>query len=429
MINKLAKNLNETLRGTSVASMFSDYGKRMYIPKGIVVQGQEAKAKSKRYNATIGVAMEDGQPMFFPSMKKWYNDNLKPNEVFSYAPMGGVPALREAWAKEIVEKNPDLEGKKFSFPVVCSGLTNGLSLVCSLFLDKGDSVVLPDMYWENYDLIIDEQRKAKKVFFPIFEGNGFNVAGLDKAIASVKADKAAVILNFPNNPTGYTPTAEEAQAIADVLKKHADDGKKLIVISDDAYFGLFYEKNIYTQSIFAKVADISKNILAVKCDAATKENMAWGFRVAFITYAFKGATDEQLQVLVDKTMGAIRGTISSCSMSGQTVILKSISDPEYHAEKQVGIKKLADRYHALQKALAKYKDVKTLIPLPFNSGYFMSLKSECSAEELRQLLLNKYETGVIRMSDHIIRLAFSGVAVDHIEGLVDVVYQAASELV
>jgi aspartate/methionine/tyrosine aminotransferase len=428
-MNKLAKELNEGLNGTAVASMLSDYGKRMYIPKGIVVQGQEAKAKSKRYNATIGVAMEDGQPMFFPSMKKWYNDELKPNEVFSYAPMGGVAALREAWQKELVEKNPDLEGKKVSFPVVCSGLTNGLSIVCSLFLDEGDSVVLPDMYWENYDLIIDEQRKAKKVFFPIFESNGFNVAGLDKAIASVKADKAVIILNFPNNPTGYTPTAEEAQAIADVLKKHADAGKKLVVVSDDAYFGLFYEENIYKQSIFAKVADLSKNILAVKCDAATKENMAWGFRVAFITYAFKGATDDQLKVLVDKTMGCVRGTISNCSMSGQTVILKSLSDPNYQAEKKAGIKKLGQRYHALQKALAKYKDVKTLRPLPFNSGYFMSLETECLAEELRQLLLNKYETGVIRMGEHIIRLAFSGVAEDHIEGLVDVVYQAASELV
>ena len=428
-MNKLAKELNDGLNGTAVASMLSDYGKRMYIPKGIVVQGQEAKAKSKRYNATIGVAMEDGQPMFFPSMKKWYNEELKPNEVFSYAPMGGVAALREAWQKELFEKNPDLEGKKVSFPVVCSGLTNGLSIVCSLFLDEGDSVVLPDMYWENYDLIIDEQRKAKKVFFPIFDGAGFNVAGLDKAIASVKADKALVILNFPNNPTGYTPTAEEAQAIADVLKKHADAGKKLVVVSDDAYFGLFYEENIYKQSIFAKAADLSKNILAVKCDAATKENMAWGFRVAFITYAFKGATDDQLKVLVDKTMGCVRGTISNCSMSGQTVILKSLSDPDYQAEKKAGIKKLAARYHALQKALAKYKDVRTLRPLPFNSGYFMSLETECSAEELRQLLLNKYETGVIRMGEHIIRLAFSGVAEDHIEGLVDVVYQAASELV
>ena len=428
-MDKLAKELNDKLKGTAVESMLSDYGKRMFIPKGIVVQGQEAKAKAKKYNATIGVALEDGQPMFFPSMKKWFSKELKPNEIFSYAPMGGVPALREAWEKELVEKNPELAGKKYSVPVVCSGLTNALSLVCSLFVDEGDSVVLPDMYWENYDLIIDQQRKAKKVFFPIFEGNGFNVAGLDRAIASVKDEKVTVILNFPNNPTGYTPTAAEASAIADVLKKHADAGKKLIVISDDAYFGLFYENDIYTQSIFAKAADLSNNILAVKCDAATKENMAWGYRVGFITYAFKGAADDQLKVLVDKTMGAIRGSISNCSMIGQTVILRSICDPAYHAEKEEGIKKLARRYHALQKALKKYEGNKSLVPLPFNSGYFMSLRTACGAEELRQLLLEKYETGVIRMDDHVIRLAFSGVAEEMIEGLVDVVYQAASELV
>jgi len=427
-MNRLAEELNSKLEGTVGGSMLSDYGKRMYIPRGIVVQGAEAKAKSGRYNATIGVAMEHGQPMCFPSMKKWFSPELKASEIFGYAPMGGVLALREAWKKEMIQKNPDLEGIRTSLPVVCAGLTNGLSLICSLFLDRDDNVVLPDMYWENYDLILDEQCHANKVFFPIFDADGFNVQGLDNALASVRKPKVAVLLNFPNNPTGYTPTASEADSIARVLKKHADAGKKIMVITDDAYFGLFYEDDIYTQSFFARVCNLSENILAVKCDASTKENMAWGFRAGFVTYAFKGATEEQLQALTDKTLGAVRGVISNCSMIAQTVLLKSLADPDYSREKKEGFEKLKARYAALRKALARFEDNDNLRPLPFNSGYFMSFRTKCNAEDLRQLLLNKYETGIIRMTDNIVRIAFSGVDVDHIDALVDVLYQAAGDL-
>ena len=427
-MNELAKGLNQRLEGSIAYSMLSDFGKRIYVPRGIVVQGNEAKAKAKRFNATIGVALEDGQPMYFGSMKKQFNDSMSASEIFGYAPMGGVMALREAWKAEMLEKNPDLEGVKLSMPVVCSGLTNGLSTVFSIFLDEGDSVVLPDMYWENYDLLIDEQRKAKKVLYPMFSDGGFNVDGLDRTISSVKGDKVVVMLNFPNNPSGYTPTADEADAIAAVLKKHADAGRKIAVITDDAYFGLFYEDSIYKQSVFAKVANLSANILAIKCDAATKENMAWGFRVGFITYAFKDATEDQLAVLVEKTLGTIRGSISSCSMAGQSVLLRSLRDPQYKEDKQNGFDRMHVRYVALREALVKHKDKTCLKPLPFNSGYFMSLETKCNAEDLRQLLLEKYETGIIRMSDHIIRLAFCSVPADAIQELVDTVYKAAEEL-
>ena len=425
-MNKLAIGLNETLKTTSVYDMLSDYGRRMYVPKGIIVQSAEAKKKATKYNATIGVALDHGTAMYIPSMKAQFADTMAPGEIFPYAPMGGVVALRTKWAEEMVKKNPDLEGKKFSNPVVCSGLTNALSIVCSLFLDKGDSVVLPKLYWENYDLIIDEQREAQKVFFDNFDGQGFNLKGLDQALASVQ-NKAVVILNFPNNPTGYTPTNAESDQIAAILKKHAET-KKLIVISDDAYFGLFFEDDVCRESLFAKICDASENLLAVKCDAATKEEMVWGFRVAFITYGFKGCDDATLDALMQKTMGAIRGTLSNCSMSGQQILLKGMADPDYHKDKAAGIEKVGERYKAMKKALADHAGQTCLKALPFNSGYFMSFETQCDAEDLRQKLLNDYGTGSIRLGEHLLRLAFSSVDKENITGLVDTVYKAAEEL-
>lgn len=427
-MDKLAMALNETLSKTSVYSMLSDYGRRMYVPKGIIIQSGEAKKKATKYNATIGVALEHGTAMFIPGMKKQFAESMTPGEIFPYSPMGGNATLRQVWKDEMVRKNPLLAGKTTSLPVVCSGLTNALSIVASLFLDKDDEVVLPSMYWENYDLILDEQRQAKKVFFDLFKGNGFNLEGFEKAILSTKGEKVAVLLNFPNNPTGYTPTNAESDAIAATLKRIADTGKKLIVISDDAYFGLFFEKDVCTQSLFAKVCDLSENILAIKCDASTKEEMAWGFRVAFITYSFKGCDEATLDAITQKTMGAVRGTLSNCSTSAQNILLKGMQDPNYHEDKAEGIAKIGRRYEIFLKALEKYKDDENLKPYPFNSGYFMSFETKCLAEDLRQHLLNIYQTGTVRLGDHLLRIAFSSIDEENLEGLVDTVYKAASDI-
>ena len=139
--------------------------------------------------------------------------------------------------------------------------------------------------------------------------------------------------------------------------------------------------------------------------------------------------EEQLDALVQKTMGALRGTLSSCTMPGQNVLLKGMLDPSHEESRVEGVKKIGERYFALKKALEKHKDEKCLKALPFNSGYFMSFWCECNAEELRNLLLEKFQTGIIRSDEHHIRLAFSSVDLEKIEGLVDTVYKAASELV
>ena len=426
-MNELAVKLNEVLKGTCAYDLLSDYGLRMYVPKGIIVQSADAKQKATKYNATIGVALENGSAMYFPAVKAQFADTMKVGEVFPYAPMGGVMALRNAWKEDMIKKNPLLEEKNISLPVVTSGLTNALSLVCSIFLETGGDVVLPDMYWENYNLILDEQRQANKIMFPIFKGDGFNVEGLDYALSSAD-DCVMVILNFPNNPTGYTPTDKESDEIIAVLKKHADNGKNIVLVCDDAYFGLFFDDEPCSQSLFAKACGLSRNILAVKCDAATKEEMAWGFRVAFVTYGGTDLTDAQYDALMQKTMGALRGSLSSCTMPGQNIILKSLTDPNHDAEKAKGVKIIGERYLKLKEALKKYADNEVLKPLPFNSGYFMSMWCKPNAEELRKYLLDKYQTGIIRNDEHHIRIAFSSVDIEKIEGLIDTVYKAAGEL-
>ncbi|MBI9101924.1 MAG: aminotransferase class I/II-fold pyridoxal phosphate-dependent enzyme [Spirochaetales bacterium] len=428
-MNPLAIELNDILKGTTVFELLSDFGKRFFFPKGIVTQSAEAKQKAHRFNATVGMATLGPDPLYMKTMKEWL-PSLTAGEIFPYAPTPGVPALRELWKEEIYAKNPAAAGKNISLPLVTTGLTHGISTIADMFFDKGDKIVIPDMFWGNYRLIFEGRCEAEIVSFPFFsEEGGINMAGLESALRAQSPEKTALILNFPNNPTGYSPSVSEVEQITALLVKLAEEGRKLLVISDDAYFGLFFEEDTCTESVFGFLADAHENILAVKVDGATKEELAWGFRVGFITYGGKGLTDEHYTALLKKTGGAVRANISNSSKLGQSLIYNILKDPSHKAQKDESVKLMKVRYLKVREALAKYSPDCILKPLPFNSGYFMTFIVEGkSSEALRLFLLEEYGIGTISIQDKYLRVAYSSVDEDDIAPLYELLEEAAEKL-
>jgi len=324
-MNPLAKELNDQLtkENSFVYEMLSKRGKELFFPKGILSQSAEAKAKAKKFNATIGIATEGGVAMHLPCIQK-HLEGIKVNDAFPYAPASGKPGLRKRWQEKLLNDNPSLKGKTFSLPLVTSAITHGLSLTGDLFVDEGDTIVLPDKLWGNY---------------PLYNGsNGFNTDGLKKLIEEVSKEKSKIIvlLNFPNNPTGYSITPREAGEISKILKETSSHGVNLVVVSDDAYFGLFYEDEVMTESIFAHTANLDERILAIKLDGATKEQYVWGFRVGFISYGVGGEGNKEViyNALEKKTMGAIRGGISNCPHLSQTLVLKALESDEFRGTRK-----------------------------------------------------------------------------------------------
>ena len=426
----LAIELNETLKGTCAYDLLGNKGKNMYFPKGIVAQSAEAGDKAKRYIATVGLATEKGDPFCLSDIySAFVPGSLSKKEIFNYAPGGGDKELRALWKKAMVKKNPTLEGKLLSTPIVTGGLTHTISIIATLFMDRGDEVVCPDLYWDNYQLIFEDLAEGELKTFPSFKDGGFNVEGMKKALLETKGDTARLILNFPNNPTGYSPSKEEAKAIVEAVKEVAESGKKILVISDDAYFGLFYEEETEKESLFSFFCDAHENILAIKGDAATKEEMVWGFRIGFITYGGKALGKEEIDALEKKTLGAVRCTVSNCDRPGQSLLKRGMAGENYDKDKEYLFSTVGERYRVIRKTLEKYRDSKVLRPYPFNSGYFMAFDTMGrNAEELRLHLLEKYQVGAINIMGRTLRLAYCSVEKENLEDLVDIVFKAAEEI-
>ena len=401
-MNKLAIGLNKALG--SAAEFLSKAGKRMYFPYGGIL-GQSGEAKGCEINATIGMAFEeDGSPL----VMKCFGDNLKlDKKAFLYAGSFGLPKLREQWKEMEFKKNPSLKGVKFSNPVVTNALTHGIRIVAELFADTADELVCPDLFWDNYELIFQDAVGCKVRHFNTFKKSACDAEAMKKALLA-PGQKKILILNFPNNPTGYTATIEDAKKIVAAVKAAAKAGKKIVIVCDDAYFGLVYEKGIHGESLFAEFATLDKNVLAVKLDGTTKEDYVWGLRVGFISFAFRGATDEQLKALEAKAAGNVRSCISNSSSIGQHLAIAAFADKGYAKQKKEKYAVLKARYLEIRKILKAHPEyAKNFEAMPFNSGYFMCVKPiGVDAEKVRKQLIAKYSTGTIVLSG-LIRLAFS----------------------
>jgi len=429
MINPLAQDLNNSLRGTVPGEMLSDLGMRLFFPKGIIAQGAEAKKLGKTANATIGMAVANKTPIILSSIKNEFS-NLTSTEAVAYAPTAGQPEYRAMWKEQLILKNPSLKNKTFSLPAVVPGLTAGISYLCDLFLQEGDVLLAANPSWDNYSLIVETRRNATLRQFTLFNEAGFNLDAFEKAVKKeAETGKVRIILNFPQNPSGYTPTKYEQTAICRILCDVADKGADVMVWCDDAYFGLNYEENIAPESLFASLCDAHEKIFAIKIDGSTKEDFAWGFRTGFLTFGGKALSEQHYQALNKKLMGTIRSSVSCCSSPAQSIMLRAMKDPEVEAEKLKFRGILESRYKKVRAFVDARKNNAFLTALPFNSGYFMCFRCNgISSEDLRQKLLNEYGIGVIAIDNAHLRVAFSSIDDSIIEQVYSTIYKAAEEL-
>lgn len=434
-MNPLAEELNQIiLKGNEVAlSMLSQLGRQLFFPKGILSQSAEAKEKGHHINATIGIAKEEGHTMYLGSIMAPLAD-IDAGDALTYAPAFGHPKLRELWQNELFAKNPSLQGKAVSMPVVTCGITHGVSLVADIWVDSDDVILMPDKMWGNYANIFSLRRGARLSHYSLFnQRGGFDLQAFEDALnrEAQGQQKLIAVLNFPQNPTGYTPTQGEADAIIEILVQKAEQGKHVLVVLDDAYFGLFYEAQTMKESLFARLCGRHRNLVAIKLDGATKEDFVWGLRVGFITYGLQCAADPEpvYLALEKKTAGCIRSTISNASHLSQSIIARAMQDPRHQEEKQEKFNILKNRALKVKQVLDDSKFDGAFKAYPFNSGYFMCLRLlTVEAEPLRLHLLERYGVGLISLGQYDLRIAFSCIDEDQIPELFNIILQGVQDL-
>ncbi|MDD9853737.1 MAG: aminotransferase class I/II-fold pyridoxal phosphate-dependent enzyme [Deltaproteobacteria bacterium] len=444
-LNPLARALNAQLEESApeILELLSGLGRRIYFPKGILSQSAEAKQKGHRFNATIGIATESGEAMHLPSLhRQLAPGGLEPDDIYGYAAAAGRAQLRRRWLEKQRAENPSLRGKSVGLPIVTSALTHGLALLGDLLVDPGDCLLLPDKLWGNYRLLYEVRLGARIATFPFYNAEGgLDTAGFAEALAreSRERSKLIVLLNFPNNPTGYMPSEDEGRALEEALIAQASAGTRLAVICDDAYFGLFYHLSgpngpggpSMTESLFGRLAGRHPNLLALRLDGATKELFAWGLRCGFLTIGPGRAetAEAACAALEAKLRGLIRSGVSNSPMLSQTLVERALAAESIAEERAQKCALLRTRAEKVFEVSQRPQFRESWRVYPFNSGYFMCIELQgVEAEALRRHLLDHHGAGLIASGGRDLRIAFSCLELPQIEPLFECIHQGVQEL-
>jgi len=376
---------------------------------------QSGQASGCTYKATIGQVTDGRGGALTLNTLSRHVVGLEDRDVFLYSAQGGLPALRRAWAGWQADERGDLE---LPLPMVTAGLTNGLSLAATMFADADTEVLVSDPYWGNYNGIFGVYGGAWLRPYRFFsEDGGVDLEAMREALAQVRGKKAVLVLNFPGNPSGYTPTLEEADAIVGIVLAHPGP---LVVICDDAYHGMVYREGHLKRSLFwdlSRRADPAK-LLPVKVDGATKELFFFGGRVGFLTFGVGGAAGAALE---DKARALCRFTVSAMPGPSQALVLAALSEPEVLQREIAEIRgELRRRFDVLTDALESLEGT-LLTPYPANSGCFclVGVDPSLDADALRLKLIEEQSVGVISVKSlNALRIAYCSMAIEDIPEVV-----------
>ena len=261
-----------------------------------------------------------------------------------YAPVGGVPALREALAAANrrfygLDVDPETE------TLVTAGATEALAAAFMAFLQPKDEAALFAPVYDCYAPIVEAAGAVPKIVRLEPPGWRIERAALEAALGP----RARVIaINTPHNPTGRVLSREELQIVADVAIE-----RDLLVVCDEVYEHLLFDGRRH----LPLMAFPGMRARTVRIGSAGKTFSMTGWRIGYLTGPAR---------LVDAVMKAHQFIAYTCPPHLQKAVAAGLALPDsYFGAFAAGLEKKRDLMSALLREAG-------LEPLPCEGTYFVS---------------------------------------------------------
>ncbi len=188
-----------------------------------------------------------------------------------YTDNRGVPPLRQAISKYMGR----LYGRPFELEriSVTTSAMHALMLIQEMLIDPGDNMVVVVPLWPNLIETVHIMGGETRLISLSEEGGRWSL-DLDALLDACDERTRAIMINSPNNPTGWMMETEEQQAVLDFARKRG-----LWIVADDVYARLVYDRG-HAPS-FAEIADPDDRVLTV--NSFSKSWSMTGWRLGWIT--------------------------------------------------------------------------------------------------------------------------------------------------
>jgi methionine aminotransferase len=193
--------------------------------------------------------------LVFKYMQEGYNQ---------YAPMAGVPVLREQLAQKVKALyNRDIDADHEI--TITAGATQALYTAISAFVHPGDEVIILEPAYDSYRPAI-EVNGGRAVIYEMLPPD-YSVDWNALAQLLTPATRM-IIINTPHNPTGTTLKKEDIQQLASMTK-----GTDIIVLSDEVYEHLIYDEQAHESVL--RYDNLWQRSLATYSFGKTFHNTGW----------------------------------------------------------------------------------------------------------------------------------------------------------
>ena len=217
-----------------------------------------------------GISLGIGEPDF---VTPWHirNAGIKSLEkgFTKYTPNAGLSDLRRA-ISEYMKRRFSLEYAPMGQILVTVGGSEGLDLALRCLLEAGDEVIIPTPSFVCYGPLT-AMSCGVPVLVETKAENEFRLTA-EELRAAITPKTKAVVLPFPNNPTGGIMGREHLEELAEVLR-----GTDIMVVSDEIYAELTYGQQHVS---FANIPDMYERTIVV--NGFSKAYSMTGWRMGFL---------------------------------------------------------------------------------------------------------------------------------------------------
>ena len=228
--------------------------------------------------ANAGMGVEDILPFWFGEpdqvtpafIREAASASLARGETF-YTQNLGIPELREAIASYVTRLHTPTPAARVA--VTASGMS-ALMLTVQAVVDPGDRVVAVTPLWPNLTGIPQILSAGVERVSLSFGPSGWTL-DVDRLLAALTPGTRALLLNSPNNPTGWTIGREAQRAVFDHCDRHG-----IWIVADDVYERLYYGDDAGCAPSFLDFAHDGARL--VSTNSFSKAWMMTGFRLGWI---------------------------------------------------------------------------------------------------------------------------------------------------
>ena len=215
------------------------------------------------------ISLGIGQPDF-PTPQPAIQGNIEAlkKNITTYAPTRGIPKLLELLEKKL-EKINNIKINWKENIILCNGGSNAITLTFASIFNPGDELILSSPNFVSYFYCSS--------FFGVkvveIERNSDFRPNIEEMKASISNKTKAILINSPNNPTGYALEKRELEEIVEMVLEH-----DLYLISDEVYENYTYEGLVHISP--ASLNDMFERTVTI--NAMSKLYSATGFRLGYV---------------------------------------------------------------------------------------------------------------------------------------------------